>query len=116
MKKPWIGKVLTGIGIIHSIFGLIAFRNILGQLFREGLFNTVTTQFDRNAAFWFLFAGFILILLGIFMDDAEKKQHPIPRALGWGLLMITLPSVVILPASGLWLLFIPAIGIIKKKQ
>jgi len=61
--KAWIGKSVIIIGILHSILGLVAFRNILLIIFNERLFNTITLNNapQRGEAFWFLFAGVSLI-------------------------------------------------------
>ncbi|PSL46506.1 hypothetical protein CLV51_103486 [Chitinophaga niastensis] len=116
MKNPWIGKTLIGIAIIHTMFGLVVFRDILGQLYHDGLLNTIKVESDRNAAFWFLFTGFVWILLGIFVNSAEKNQYTIPPVIGWSLLVTALLAVIIMPASGFWLLFIPAIALIKRNK
>ena len=62
--KAWIGKSVLFIGIIHSVFGFIVFRGIIAEFGRELLLNTVGGQPDREAAFWFLFSGFALLIIG----------------------------------------------------
>lgn len=101
--------------MVHIVFGLVFFSNILRQLASEGLFNTIHEEFDRSAAFWFLYTGFVWILLGIFIDDAEKKQLAVPRAVTLGLLFLTVLAVFLMPTSGFWLLFIPVAGLLKRK-
>ena len=39
--KAWIGKSVLIIGILHSVFGFIVFRDILAELGRELFLNTV---------------------------------------------------------------------------
>ncbi len=56
--KRWIGRSIIIIGLLHTIFGLIAFRSTLALLLREGIINTVNGQPDREMAFWFIFFGF----------------------------------------------------------
>ena len=114
--KPWIGISLIIIGIIHTIFGLGVGYGIFGEMIREGLFNTVVEQFERNAAFWFLYAGLVLILLGLLLDWCERTFGATPRFLGWGLLALTVPGVVIMPQSGLWLIFIPTVGLLLRRS
>ncbi|QJB30906.1 hypothetical protein HF324_05830 [Chitinophaga oryzae] len=115
MKKAWIGKTVIGIALVHIVFGLVFFNDILWQLVREGLFNTIHEEFDRNAAFWFLYTGLVWVLLGIFIDDAEKKQLAVPRTISQGLLVLTVLAVILMPASGFWLLFIPVGGLLTRK-
>jgi len=114
--RAWIGKSIVAIGIVHSIFGLGMGHAILADMVREGLFNTVVAQFDRNAAFWFLYTGFALLLLGALVDWCEKTKGTTPRFLGWGLLALTVPGLVIMPQSGFWLLLIPSIGLLARRS
>ena len=114
MKKQWIGRTLIGISIIHIVLGLIEYHSILALLVREGLFNTIDQQWDRNTAFWFLNTGFSLLLLGCIINWAEKNNSRLPVFIGWGLLCMTILAVIIMPAPGFWLIFIPAIGLIKR--
>jgi len=114
--NAWIGKSLVVIGIIHTLFGIGIGYTIFGQMAREGLFNTVVMQHDRNAAFWFMYAGFALLLLGFLLDWCERTLGQVPRFLGWSLLVLTVPSVVIMPQSGLWLLLVPSIGLILRSR
>lgn len=114
--RAWIGKSLIVIGIIHTLFGLGMGYPIFAEMAREGLFNTVVEQFDRNAAFWFLYAGFTLLLLGALLDWCERTFRATPRFLGWSLLAITVPGLVIMPQSGLWLLLIPSIGLLVRRS
>lgn len=109
--RPWIGKSVVTIGIFHSIFGVIAFKSVLGELVREGLLNTVDIQPDRNAAFWFLFAGFALLIIGGLMDWIERKYLPLPSLLRTAFLFITVVGCLIMPKSGFWLLIVPTFGL-----
>ena len=114
--RIWIGKCLIIIGIIHSIFGFIVFHSIIADLAREMLFNSVDRQPDRNAAFWFLFTGFALIIIGGLIDWAERKYGELPSFLKWSFLAITIVGCFIMPKSGFWLLFIPTIGLLLRKN
>ena len=108
--KVWIGKSVLFIGIIHLGFGFIFFRYILAELGREMLFNTVDGQPDREAAFWFLFSGVALLIIGGLIQWFEQRQFDLPLFLKWSFLAITLLGCFIMPKSGFWLLFIPTIG------
>ena len=72
--KAWIGKSIVAIGVIHSIFGFVAFRSTIGTLLGEGLFNTVNQQSDREAVFWFLVTGFALLIVGALVNWIERTQ------------------------------------------
>ncbi len=112
--KNWIGKTLVGIGLLHTALGLIFLREIGALLLAEGLFNTVNRQPPREAFFWFIFAGLEMILLGLLVHDYERRRLAFPRFLGWFLLGLALITVLIMPASGGWLVLLPAIALIVK--
>ena len=116
MKNAWIGKLIIGIGVIHSAFGIIGFRSEYAQWFREGLWNSVQGQPNREFPFWFLAFGILSIILGAFVDWVEHKHADLPRFLGWSILLFTIMAVIIMPISGGWLLFAPAIGAIWRSK
>jgi len=113
--KRWVGRSIVAIGLLHTVFGLVGFRNILAMLLREGIFNTVNGQPDREMAFWFIFFGFLLIVFGALIDWCESKGIKLPLFLGWGLLTITIIGVMLMPVSGFWLVIVPSIGAIRDK-
>jgi hypothetical protein len=109
--RNWIGKSVAIIGAIHTVFGLVMFRQVIGEIIGEGLVNTVNGQILREFAFWFIFFGFLAVIFGIFIDWCERQQIKLPAFLGWNLLALTVLLVTIMPISGGWLLFIPTTGI-----
>jgi hypothetical protein len=101
---------------IHNIVGVMIGYQIFGEMFREGLFNTVVIQHDRNAAFWFLFSGFALMLIGALVDWCEKNVGFLPRFLAWSFLAMTVSGAFVMPQSGFWLLFVPTIGLMVRNR
>lgn len=114
--QAWIGKSVVFIGIVHSVFGFVVFRSTLAELVREGLVNTVNGQPKREFVFWFLFFGFMAIIAGALTDWCERNFGKLPGFLGWSLLALTLTCVTIMPVSGAWLLFVPAVGAIFRAR
>lgn len=108
----WVGLWIVGVGVVHTIFGLVFQRRVLRELVDDGLFNTVNGQPEREFAFWFMFFGFLAIVLGFLIDWIERQGLRLPRYLGWSLLGLTGVLVFIMPISGGWLLAPPAIGAI----
>ena len=113
--KRWIGRTLVAIGAVHTVFGVVVFSPVWAALFHEGVWNTVNQQPLREAAYWFLFFGFVVLLLGALVDWCEAQQRRLPAFLGWGLLAMTLGGVVVMPVSGMWLALVPAIGLIRQQ-
>ena len=114
--KAWRGKSLFAIGVIHNVVGFLIGYQILGEMLREGLFNTITEQHDRNAVFWFIFSGFALMLFGATVDWMERSVKDLPRFLGPSFLVLTVVGAFIMPESGFWLLFVPSIGMLVRGQ
>lgn len=112
----WIGRAVMAIGVLHTVVGVSMFRSTLGDVFAEGLVNTVHGQPVREFAFWFVFFGFLGILLGALVDWCEQVPQPLPSFLGFGLLAIAILCVTIMPASGGWLLVPPAVGALLRSR
>ena len=116
MTRPWVGRALMAVGVIHTLFGLFGFRRTFGELLAEGLWNTVNGQLKREFAFWFVLCGLVLVLLGALVHTIERTRGSLPRYLGWSLLALTIATVVVMPISGGWLLFPGAIGAVLKRS
>jgi len=112
----WIGKSIIFIGGVHSVFGFVVFRSTIAELASEGVINTVNGQPEREIAFWFLFFGFMAIIAGLLTDWCERRFRLLPGFLGWSLLGMTVACVTIMPISGAWLFFVPAIGAILRTR
>jgi hypothetical protein len=114
--KAWIGKSLIAIGLIHTLFGIVVFRGTLLMLLSEGLVNTVNAQPVREQAFWFLYAGFGWIILGVLIDSLERARIFLPGFLGWAFLAMIVVGVVIMPISGLWLFGAPTAAMLYRSR
>ncbi|MEJ8548667.1 DUF6463 family protein [Brevibacillus borstelensis] len=103
--KRHVGLMLMLTGLLHTVYGLIAYMKQLQPIVAEGLWNTVADgQWDRATAFWFLIFGFMLIVLGYTVDWLMKKKGIAPPvSLGWMLFTICLIGVIVMPSSGFWL-------------
>ncbi len=113
--KAWIGKSLIAIGMIHTVFGFVFMRTTLGVLVSEGLVNTVNGEPPREAVFWFLYTGFLLLILGGVIDWLERRQQALPGFLPWAFLVLTVVGAVIMPVSGIWLFVVPLVGLFLRR-
>jgi hypothetical protein len=59
---------------------------------------------EREGAFWFQFAGLMMIVIGLLVRQTVRRDGRLPAALGAVLLVGTVPAAAFLPASGVWLL------------
>lgn len=114
--KNWIGKSIIIIGVIHTGLGLVFFRDIVSQWIREGLFNTVNQQIEREGVYWFLFFGIILMFFGYCVHWIEKQNILFPPYIIPMLSLIIALMLFIMPISGGWLMIIPIVGLVLKQR
>jgi hypothetical protein len=116
--KPWVGKSVVAIGIVHCLFGVVVFSDLLLPAVRGGLFNTISasTPPARNMAYWFLMLGAVTLLLGGLIDWVERTGTGIPGFLPWGLVAFTVIGCLMSPVSGFWLLWIPVVGLFLQRR
>jgi hypothetical protein len=112
----WIGKWLFAVGVIHLSFGLVFMHDTLALLWSEGLWNTVNGQPVREAVFWFLCTGIVLLIVGVLVDQAERQRLAVPPCAPWVFAALTLIGVVVMPISGIWLMIPPAAGMVYRRR
>lgn len=101
-KYSGIFMILTA--IIHNIVGFVMGWSVLQDIVKDGFVNTVNEQMDRNAIFWFLFSGFIMLLVGMMMQNMiRENQKPVPNYIAYYLLVISVIGCIMMPASGFWI-------------
>lgn len=113
-----MSKALIGIAIAHSMVGIILYRPILNILVKDRVFNTIVLggNPNRESAFWFLYAGFMLLLIGGFVDYLERLDLDIPLFVIIVFSTLTVMGAIVMPISGFWLLIPPTIGLIIRKM
>lgn len=115
--KRWIGRWMIGTAFIHTLFAIVVFWDTWLIIITNGVFNTVQEDPVIAATVFFSLWGFVYLAFGIVIDALERnEQVSIPKSLGWGLLFNGLIGIVLTPASGFWLLFPPAIAVLKTKK
>jgi hypothetical protein len=114
--KQWIGRWLIVVAAIHTIFAMAVFGDVLLGIFKRGVFNTVGTDARTAGVVWFVLFGAMLFVGGLAIAALEKTLMPIPIVIGWGLFFICVAGVVLMPASGFWLAFPPAIALLVRQN
>lgn len=105
----WIGRAVMAIAAAHTLFGLVVYHSTLADLVADGVVNALGYDAMRAAVVWFLLAGFFMATTGAAIDQLEAQGLQAKLApLGWALLGITLLGIVLMPASGFWLMLVPA--------
>lgn len=111
----WVGRWIIFVGLIHCVFGAIAFFGPLSEIVSDGVWNAVDGHPGRPLAFWFEFLGLFTILLGATVDWIEKERGVFPAFLGYGFLALTILGIMSMPIGGGWLMIPGAIGLLLKR-
>lgn len=115
--KRWVGRWLMGIAAIHTAFAVAVFGEVLASIVKRGVFNTVGADPTTAAVVWFVLFGVMLFVCGLAVAELEASSpNRLPRSIGWGLLAMAVVGITLMPASGFWLVFPPAIALLVKKS
>jgi Family of unknown function (DUF6463) len=114
--KKWIGRWLIGVSALHTFFAVAVFGEVLASIIKRGVFNTVGADPMTGAVVWFVLFGAMLFVCGLAVAELEKSlSGQLPKIIGWSLLTLATIGVVLMPKSGFWLVFPPAIAVLVKK-
>lgn len=116
---------MAGIGAIHQVVGVVIGLGLLPapngsppspllDLWRTGIVGQAEADPFRMAMVWFLLFGFLLIFSGIVLHRLEVSGGKLSRELAWGWGGLCVLGVVLMPVSGFWLGFIPAIQLWRR--
>ncbi len=113
--RTWIGHWLMGVAALHTLFAVVVFGRVLLTIAERGVFNSVGTDPLVAAAVWFVLFGFVLALLALAVTPLEHSgQGAALRKLGFGLLLLCVVGIVLMPASGFWLAIVPALAMLRR--
>ncbi len=110
MKKK-IGIAIIIIGTLHTCLGMFRFHRDFSAMIMEGLIST-GYSLERGLAFWFTFAGILMITLGVAVRAIESQDGKIPMSLGWIILLCSIVGASVFPVSGFWLMLIVSLLIL----
>ncbi len=107
-----VGTIVMAIGALHTVFACVGFAGPLGEIVSDGVLNAAGGP-ERRYAFWFFFAGLAFLLLGHTVRTQELRGIPAGATFGWAVVAGALLGVIVMPASGFWLLFVPGVLAIR---
>ncbi|MBU0746281.1 MAG: hypothetical protein KKB95_23265 [Gammaproteobacteria bacterium] len=105
---------MLGVAVVHTVFAVVVFQPQMREIVERGVFDSVGTDPMRGAVSWFVLFGGLFALLGwaVMLVERQAALAPVPlRALGAGLLALALLGIVLMPASGFWLVLPPALAL-----
>lgn len=114
--KYWIGYWLMGVAVLHTVFAVVAFGEVLLSIGQRGVYDTVGTDPMTGAVVWFVLFGGVLFVCGLLIRQMEKARQPLAACVGWNLLGLVAIGVVLMPVSGFWLAFPPAIALLRRAK
>ena len=115
--RPWIGRWLIGTSIIHALYDVVVHGNVLLSVVQRGVFNTVGTDPRVRAVVWSVLFGLVVFITGLAVSALERSSSGVlPKSLGWSMLALAASGVVLMPASGFWLAFPPAIAVLVRRS
>jgi hypothetical protein len=115
--RPWVGNWLMAVAGIHTGFAIWLFGDELERLAGRGVFDSVGSDPMANAVVWFILFGAVLFICGQAITKLEQAtRNELPKSVGWSLLALTTVGVVLMPASGFWLAFPPAIAVVIRRE
>lgn len=128
-KTParWAGSALIAIASIHTAVGLLGGLRWLPDPEMDRFAGSRVPLLELKpgfalagdvdllplTVFWFLFFGFALLPLGFLLRHLEKIELPVPRSIGIQLMFLAGAGAILLPASGFWLVLLPAWNILR---
>jgi Family of unknown function (DUF6463) len=113
--KNWIGRWLIGVSILHTLFAIVVFHSTLVLIAQRGVFNVVGTDPMIASVVWFVLCGAAMFIGGLAISALENATQSVPKSIGWCLLGYTLIGLLLMPASGFWLVLPPAMAVLLRK-
>ena len=104
--RRFSGPLLVATGVLHLLAGFVFYPRPLAAIAQDGFFDAVKlspAQFDREAAFWWMVFGVMLLILGSLVHWTQARTRTLPAFLGWSLLVLGVAGVILMPDAGFWL-------------
>lgn len=108
----WSVWLLIATSLIHIASGLIGGATLLADVGRDGVFDAIGADDERQAWLWFTLFGWLALVVGLLARSLERRTGAVPAFLGWHLLAMAVLGIVLLPASGFWLVLVLALLIL----
>lgn len=110
------GSILIVVGLIHVLLFSVLHRHRYAAIIRDGIVNTVDGDVEREAAFWTMAFGLLLLMVGSLMRSIQTRGGRLPTFPGWAMLGMGLAGGILMPASPFWL-FVPlGLGIVRRPR
>ena len=99
----WVPRLIVGVAVVHIGLGL-ALETPLRDIADAGVVDSIDGYPDRESAFWYLMTGAFVFALGELARWTARETGRVPVRVGGWLIGIGLTGIVLMPASGFWLI------------
>ena len=110
--KEWKGKWIVAVSVLHTAAAAAFFGKTHLNMISTGVWGAGDRGPMNAAAAWFLLFGLLALATGMAVSAAERSGQALPKGLGAALLALAIAGVVLMPVSGFWLLFPPAVAML----
>lgn len=101
----WLPRLMTGLGAVHVLFGVVESPGVIRDMLADGLVNTADSP-QREYVVYFLVAGLAMLTIGMMAGYAVRTTGRLPAFLGWWLIATGLLITVTDLLSGGWLVIL----------
>lgn len=112
--RRWVGRWIVAVGLLHAIGAFLIYPAPLREMAGAGLIATADDYSLRATAYWFFAFAPVLAVLGLLVDAMEARRVPVPFGAALLLFLTLIGMVAVMPATGAWLLFPPAIALLLR--
>jgi hypothetical protein len=106
VSRRLVGRLAMVVGGVHVVIAPVLFPESMRSILDGGVVNAVEADATlaqlRGLGFWYVTAGLGLLVTGAVVDDLERRDVPLPRAVALGLGGIGVWGVVLMPTSPFW--------------
>lgn len=115
MKRPEIGRLTSGIGLLHLLATLPLIALVAGDILAAGIFGgasdsvpPTTSDYPAILAVFSALTGFLLLVVGGLLTHMARQDLPmsVPAWFGPTFVGIGLVGGILMPLSGFWLLLV----------
>ena len=110
--RPVVGPALAAIGVVHVAVTPLVYPEGVRSVLAYRVIGSIEADPDqlhvRSSAFWYVTAGWGVLLAAALATRAERTADGLPPWTGWALLGVTAWGAALMPKSGFWAFLAPA--------
>ena len=101
----WIGFSVVGLSVAHLLYAGVVFLDTWRGIAGRGIFDAGESSPEAGFAVWFALCGLSWWLLGwSWLASSAARPDVAHRVVASSMLALVLAGIVIIPASGFWLM------------